>query len=122
MDHYIKGEALSTVPVWQMIAADQQSIKARAEKWKKTLKQGDIIEAQSMVGGGSLPGETMTTYVLALEVDHPNQLLEILRNGSPSVIARVEDDRVLLDPRTVLPETDPDFINALRSAWNIYDK
>jgi len=122
LDHYIKGEALSTVPVWQMISADQQSIKARAEKWKKTLKQGDIIEAQSMVGGGSLPGETLTTYVLALEVDHPNQLLEILRNGSPSVIGRVEDDRVLLDPRTVLPETDPDFINALRSAWSIYEK
>jgi len=59
---------------------------------------------------------------LALEVDHPNQLLEILRNGSPSVIARVEDDRVLLDPRTVLPETDPDFINALRSAWRIYEE
>ena len=122
LDHYIKGEALSTVPVWQMISADQQSIKARAEKWKKTLKQGDIIEAQSMVGGGSLPGETLPTYVLAIDVDHPNQLLDILRNGSPSVIGRVEDDRVLLDPRTVLPETDPDFIKALRSAWSIYEK
>ena len=75
-----------------------------------------------MVGGGSLPGETLATYVLALEVDHPNQFLEILRNGSPSVIARVEDDRVLLDPRTVLPETDPDFTNALRSAWSIYEE
>lgn len=75
-----------------------------------------------MVGGGSLPGETLPTYVLAIDVDHPNQLLHILRNGSPSVIGRVEDDRVLLDPRTVLPETDPDFIKALRSAWSIYEK
>ncbi len=122
LDHYIKGEALSTVPVWQMISADKQTIKVRAEQWKKTLKLGEVIEAQSMVGGGSLPGETLSTYVLAIDVDHPNQLLEILRNGSPSVIGRVEDDRVLLDPRTVLPETDPDFINAMQSAWSQYEK
>ena len=122
LDHYIKGEALTTVPVWQMISADQQAIKSRAEIWKKALKQGDIIEAQSMVGGGSLPGETLPTFVLALEVEHPNQLMEILRNESPSVIGRVEDDRVLLDPRTVLPVQDPDIINAIKSAWSIYEK
>lgn len=75
-----------------------------------------------MVGGGSLPGETLPTFVLALEVDHPNQLLDILRNGSPSVIGRVEADRVLLDPRTVLPDTDPVFINALQLAWSKYEK
>jgi L-seryl-tRNA(Ser) seleniumtransferase len=122
LDHYIKGEALSAVPVWQMISADKESLKFRAEKWKKALKQGDIIEALSMVGGGSLPGETLPTYVLALEVDHPNQLLEILRKGSSSVIGRVEDDKVLLDPRTVLPETDPEFIKAIQSAWSQYEK
>ncbi len=122
LDHYIKGEALSTVPVWQMISADIKGIKSRAEKWQKSLNQGQVIGAQSMVGGGSLPGETLPTYVLAIDVDHPNQLLEILRNGSPSVIGRIEDDRVLLDPRTVLPETDPDFINAMQSAWSQYEK
>jgi len=122
LDHYIKGEALSAVPVWQMISADKQAIKSRAEKWKKDLKRGDIIEAQSMVGGGSLPGETLSTFVLALDVDHPNHLLEILRSGSPSVIGRVEGDRVLLDPRTVLPVQDLDFINAMQLAWIIYEK
>ncbi len=122
LDHYIKGEALSAVPVWQMISTDRQTIKSRAEKWKKSLKQGEILETESMVGGGSLPGETLPTFVLALEVDHPNQLLDILRNGSPSVIGRVEADRVLLDPRTVLPDTDPVFINALQLAWSRYEK
>ncbi len=122
LDHYIKGEALSAVPVWQMISADKETIKSRAEKWEETLKLGNVIEAQSMVGGGSLPGETLPTYVLAIDVEHPNQLLEILRNGSPSVIGRVEDDKVLLDPRSVLPETDPDFIIALKSAWSHYEK
>ena len=122
LDHYIKGEALATVPVWQMISAELETIKDRAEKWKKSLKDGDVITAQSMVGGGSLPGETLPTFVLALDVDHPNLLLEILRTGSPSVIARVEDDKVLFDPRTILPEKDSEFINALLSAWSIYEK
>jgi L-seryl-tRNA(Ser) seleniumtransferase len=122
LDHYIKEEALETVPVWQMISADQGSIRARAEKWKSAIKVGDLIEAQSMVGGGSLPGETLPTTVLALEVDHPNQFLEFLRSSSPCVVARVEDDRVLLDPRTVLPDRDPDLINALQTAWSKYEK
>lgn len=122
LDHYIKGEALSTVPVWQMISADKSVIKSRAEKWKNEIKAGEIIAAQSMVGGGSLPGETLPTTVLALDVDHPNTLLEILRNESPSVIARVENDRVLLDPRTVLPEMDSVFITTLKSAWSKYEK
>lgn len=122
LDHYIKEEALETVPVWQMISADQGSIRARAEKWKKAIKVGDLVEAQSMVGGGSLPGETLPTTVLALEVDHPNQFLEFLRSSSPCVVARVEDDRVLLDPRTVLPDRDPDLIIALQTAWSKYEK
>ena len=75
-----------------------------------------------MVGGGSLPGEILPTFVLALDVDHPNQFLEILRNGSHPVIGRVEDDRVLLDPRTVLPVQDLEFINAILSAWSVYEK
>ena len=76
-------------------------IRERAEKWQKAIKQGEIIESRSMVGGGSLPGETLPTWALALEVDHPNQMLDLLRQGSPPVIGRVENDRILLDPRTV---------------------
>jgi L-seryl-tRNA(Ser) seleniumtransferase len=60
--------------------------------------------------------------VLAIEADHPNHFLDLLRQGQPSVIARVEEDLVLLDPRTVLPRTDQDLILAIQAAWSEYEK
>ena len=119
LDHYLKGEALETVPVWQMISADISGLKNRAQNWKRELGHGQVIEAQSMVGGGSLPGEILPTWVLALDVTHPNQLLETMRSGTPSVIGRVENDQVLLDPRTVLPDSDSEFIEAMQEAWRM---
>ncbi|MCJ7733083.1 MAG: L-seryl-tRNA(Sec) selenium transferase [Anaerolineales bacterium] len=122
LDHYIKGEALSTIPVWQMISATPDEIKTRADNWQKKLKMGEVLESKSMVGGGSLPGETLTTWVLAITVDHPNRLLEILRQNAPPVIGRVEDGRVLFDPRTVFSGSDTDFIKAFQLCWGKYEK
>jgi L-seryl-tRNA(Ser) seleniumtransferase len=48
----------------------------------------------------------MPTWVLALTVKSTDKLLEKLRLEQPPVIARIENDRILLDPRTVLPEQD----------------
>jgi L-seryl-tRNA(Ser) seleniumtransferase len=122
LDHYIKGEALSTIPVWQMISATPGEIKSRAENWQKKLKMGEVLESKSMVGGGSLPGETLPTWVLAITVGHPNRLLEILRQNAPPLIGRVEDGRVLFDPRTVFSGSDSDFIKAFQLCWGKYEK
>lgn len=53
---------------------------------------------------------------MALEGPRPNALAARLRQADPPVIARVEDDRLALDPRTVLPEQDPDLLAGLRQA------
>ncbi len=121
LEHFIKGEALDCVPVWRMISRDLDQIRGRAENWQNTIGRGEIIEARSMVGGGSLPGETLPTWTLALDLEHPNRMLELMRQGSPAVVGRVENDRLLLDPRTVDPECDADFIKVLRKAWNEYE-
>jgi len=121
LEHYLKDEALTEIPVWQMISADIGKIKNRAKKWQKTLKLGDVVESQSMVGGGSLPGETLSTWVWQIDVKHPQQLLGLLREGTLPVIGRVENDRVVFDPRTVLEETDSEFIQQFESAWSIYE-
>jgi L-seryl-tRNA(Ser) seleniumtransferase len=65
-----------------------------------------------MVGGGSLPEEGVVSSVLAIEHAHPNALAAELRRGDPPIVARVEEGRLLLDPRTVLPEQD----SAVRTA------
>jgi len=66
--------------------------------------QGEVIKSESTVGGGSLPEECMSTYVLALTVRSPDKFMKRIREANPPVIARTENDKVLLDPRTVLDD------------------
>ena len=114
--HYLKDEAETEIPIWRMIAAEPAGLRQRALDWAATLGHGDVIASRSAVGGGSLPEETLPTYVLALDVKAPNRFLEHLRQASPPVIARLEADRVLLDPRTVLPEQEPELLKVLQQA------
>jgi L-seryl-tRNA(Ser) seleniumtransferase len=106
--HYIKGEATRKVPVWCMITAPLDALANRAEAWARRLAaaglQPEVIEGRSAVGGGSLPGETLPTWLVALQEPPPEQLVRSLRRANPPVIARVEDERLVLDPRTVQPE------------------
>ncbi len=114
--HYLKDEAETQIPIWRMIAAPLPQLKARAESWAAELGRGEVVKSASTVGGGSLPSETLDTWVLALEVRAPDKFMEKLRRQSPPVIARVEDERVLLDPRTVLPEQDGALLVSLMNA------
>jgi L-seryl-tRNA(Ser) seleniumtransferase len=89
--------------------------RARAQSWAEALGDGSVIESESTVGGGSLPGESLKTYVLALGVKSPDRFLKALRQCDPPVIARTEANRVLLDPRTILPGQDASLLQSLRS-------
>ena len=111
--HYLKDEAVREVPVWRMIASTEEALHARAENWRNALGAGEVIESRSTVGGGSLPEETLPTFVLALSVRSPERFLARLRQGDPPIIARVERDRVLLDPRTVFDEQQPLLLHHL---------
>ena len=71
--------------------------------------------SESTVGGGSLPGESMETWVLALDVKSPDKFMAKLRASNPPLIARTENDRVLLDPRTVLVEQNETLLSILKS-------
>jgi len=113
LEHYRRGEALDQVPVWRMIGASPDALRARAESWAAEVG-GDVIPSESTVGGGSLPGETLPTWALSPRVEGPNAAAARLRAHQPPVIARVAQDRLLLDPRTVLPEQDADLLAALK--------
>jgi len=114
--HYLKDEAEREIPIWRMISLTPKQVKSRAEAWRLTLRQGEIVEGASTVGGGSLPGETMPTHLLALSVKSPDKFLKRLREQNPPVIARTESDRVLLDPRTVLPEQEGALMVGVKNA------
>ena len=114
--HYLKEEAEREVPLWQMIAMTVEQARARAQKWRDVLGMGGLVAGESTVGGGSLPGETLPTVLLALEMAHPTRFLARLRAASPPIIARLEENRILCDPRTVLPEQDALFLARLSEA------
>ena len=117
--HYLKDEAEQEVPIWQMISMPLAQTRATAENWREYLGQGEVVPSSSTVGGGSLPTEEMPTFTLSLSPKKPDAFLRALRESHPPIIARIEDDRVLLDPRTVFPEQESALLrNLLRVLEN----
>ena len=121
LEHYVKGEALEKVPVWRMIAMPVDDVKARAASWAREIGTGaSLVESRATIGGGSLPGETLPTWALAVNCDHlpggAEGVAARLRNWDSPVMGRIEDGRVLLDARTVLPDEDDSMLRAVKHA------
>ncbi len=118
--HYARSEAIEVIPVWRMIAASPQALADRAAAWCKAVSgagfRARLLPGESTVGGGSLPGECLATTLLAVPAAAPDQLASALRRGTPPVIARLGEDQVLLDPRTVQPGEDEMLVQALLAA------
>jgi L-seryl-tRNA(Ser) seleniumtransferase len=119
--HYQRGEATTHIPIWRMIAQSDRSLARRAGSWAERLQALGISartqSGQSTIGGGSLPGETLPTELLALDATDLilplEELARRLRLRSRPVVARIQHDALLLDPRTVLEEQDEDVFQAL---------
>ncbi len=111
--HYLKEEAEEKIPIWQMISAPVEKMEERARNWQAKLGVGFVETNVSTIGGGSLPEETLPTFVLAIPSSNPDHLLAQLRRLSTPVIARIENDRVIFDPRTILPQLEQEFLDQL---------
>lgn len=122
LGHYLKGEALEKIPVWRMIAMPLSEIEKRAEGWVQSLGGlARVIEGESVVGGGSLPGAVLPTRTVAIggktksskNSEVASKVAQLLREYEPAIVGRLENDCLLLDPRTVLPEHDEIVVKAL---------
>jgi L-seryl-tRNA(Ser) seleniumtransferase len=115
--HYQKNEVVEHVPVWQMISRTPTELKRQARRWIRGLRavgyDVTIAEGQSTIGGGSLPGATLPTWWVSVQVPSPDALAKALRQGQPPIIARIENDRLLLDPRTVFAEQENTLLAGL---------
>jgi L-seryl-tRNA(Ser) seleniumtransferase len=110
--HYLRGETLSAIPVWRMIAAPLAEITRRARRIAKAIPTANVIDGRSMIGGGSLPEESLPTKLVAIP-DANGDLAKRLRTSDPAIVGRVENGMLLLDPRTVMPAEDKELIAAL---------
>ncbi len=115
--HYLKEEATKKIPVWMMIAVKLDQLDARSKKWAERLKNTGldtaVVDARSTVGGGSLPEETLPTRALAISVRDADGFVSRLRQNFPPIIARIEENRVLFDPRTVMPSEEDKLIEGI---------
>ena len=117
--HYLRDEATRAIPVWRMISMPLAEIEERARRWVAELGAGEVVEGASTVGGGSLPGETLPTQLVALAVKSPNAFAAKLRAQDPPIIARVAEGKVTLDPRTVLEAAEAALLNGVRNVLNV---
>ena len=122
--HYVKGEAAEKVPVWRMVATSQEALEARARQWADQIGHlAQVAQSLSTVGGGSLPGETLPTWVVTVSTqDVPGGaegLAARLRAQEPAIVARIEEERAVLDPRTVLPEEEAALLQGVKQALSL---
>ncbi|MGH2406802.1 MAG: L-seryl-tRNA(Sec) selenium transferase [Candidatus Limnocylindrales bacterium] len=108
---YRAGRALAEIPVWQIISAGATTLETRARALAAALPGAVAVPLEATIGGGSLPGQVLPSWGLALEGGSAARLLLRLRRGRPAVIGRIDDGVVLLDLRTVAP-TDDDRLAA----------
>jgi L-seryl-tRNA(Ser) seleniumtransferase len=110
LDAYARGVSADEVPARRFIAMSAADIKARAEQFVERLRrriesgiQLEVIEGESAVGGGAAPTAHLRTALISLAHDNltSNQVEASLRHSTPPVIARIVEDRVLVDLRTV---------------------
>lgn len=115
--HFVRQEATEKVPIWQMISESETELIRRAKVWAECIKDASVVPSKSAIGGGSLPGETLPSWIVKIPATSPastQTLARRLRLNKTPVIARIEDDSVLLDPRTVLPHEVAEITQALQ--------
>jgi L-seryl-tRNA(Ser) seleniumtransferase len=118
--HYLKGEAEEKIPVVRMMAAKPEELKVRAEiivsKLKLKTGKASVISGESAIGGGSLPGRTLPTYLIAIKpVGSPDKLAEKLRLWNTPVIARIVENAVCFDLRTIPEDREDELVSAINA-------
>lgn len=110
---YLRGDA-ARLPLWRMATASLDDLRARAEVIARDVPHAKVVDSEAVAGGGSLPGFTIPSMGVSVEVDDPDGVLAELHRRD--VVARIVEDAVLADLRTVEPADDVILAGALRDA------
>jgi len=108
LTHYLTDNALTEIPVWRMISRPLDEISSQADTWAARLQEvgvkAEVVDGRSTVGGGSLPGTSLPSRLVAISHKDPDQLAARLRQEKIPVVGRIQDGRFLIDPRTILQD------------------
>jgi L-seryl-tRNA(Ser) seleniumtransferase len=116
-------DPLREIPVLRMLGEPKANVARRAARIANALRKNarltiELADDASYAGGGALPLEQLPTKVVRLRAAHmtASELVQRLRAGAPPVVARIADDDVVLDPRTVLSGEIPKLVAAIAAA------
>jgi len=106
------------IPTLRMLTADYVEMKRRGVALKEGVGKESVtlVDGFSEVGGGSFPEAKLPTCLVRLSGGPPDRLIERLRTNDPPIIARIADDHVVLDPRTILPGQEEMVARGIRAA------
>ena len=111
-------EQLERIPALAMIRMSAEQIRERAERLVAALPSihARVEPGESVIGGGSTPAQSIPTWLIVMEPKDVIGAEKLLRSGDPPVIARIEDDRILVDLRTVFAEEEEELRRALEAS------
>jgi L-seryl-tRNA(Ser) seleniumtransferase len=106
------------IPALRMITMRAERVRLRAERLANQLIgwEVDVRPGLSIIGGGSTPEQALPTWLVSIAVPDLHRFEDELRLGEPAVISRIEDDRLVLDLRTVFDEEEEELVAALNHA------
>jgi len=112
--HSYLGNSAAQLPLWRMATASLDDLRVRAEQLAAAVPDAKVVDSEAVAGGGSLPGFTIPSIAVAVEVEDPDRVLVELHRRD--VVARIADGAILADLRTIEPADDVALTEALRGA------
>lgn len=117
---YMDKTSVEDIPVWRMMGAKAPELQSRAKAILHKLKAGGIpaqvVKGESMVGGGTLPEQSLPTALVSIKPEGSAEAFSrSLRLSQPPLISRVENDTILIDMRTVFPEQDSLLVSVIKA-------
>lgn len=113
---YAGKESREQIPFYRMLAISTEALRERATRIAAQIAEATVTDVESRVGGGSLPQAVIPSVGIAIPSAQSDGVAARLRRGTPPIVARIEDQRVVLDLRTVAPEHDGAIVHALTNA------
>lgn len=113
---YRDGTIAKSLPLYRMLSWSLEELRARAARYTAAMADASAVESEAFAGGGTLPQQRIASIAIAIAGRNAPNLAARLRSADPPVVARIEEDRVLLDLRTIRREEDDAVITALIAA------
>ncbi|MBV8067704.1 MAG: L-seryl-tRNA(Sec) selenium transferase [Candidatus Eremiobacteraeota bacterium] len=112
---YREGTWRERIPIYRMISATLDDLRVRARAYTARLPAATAIDSDGFIGGGALAQERIASVAVSIGADKPERLAKRLRASRPPIVARIDRNRLLLDLRTIAPQSDETVIAAVAS-------